>query len=97
MDFRNQKEMFFHIWEEREHVCDLCGDHLGDEPLAFHFSHILSKGAYPRLKLNESNIMLNCFPCHAMWDHGSPQRLKGYKEMQHKKEELKLKYNTGKI
>lgn len=92
-----QKQLFFEIWEERPHVCDLCGCHLGEEPMAYHFSHILSKGAYPRIKLLDENIMLNCFPCHREWDAGSPQGLKYYDVVAEKRDNLKLMYNTNQI
>ena len=93
-----QKELFFKIWEERPHVCDLCEKHLGSQPMAFHFSHILGKGSYPRIKLLPDNIMLNCFECHREWDQGvSPQSLKNYQKFSEKRDELKIKYNTNKI
>ena len=42
----SQKQMFFEIWNEREHVCTNCKRHLGNEPLAQYFSHIKPKGLY---------------------------------------------------
>lgn len=54
----NQKDLFFEIWSEREHVSELSGKYLGEEPNAFFFAHILSKGAYPELKFCKENIML---------------------------------------
>jgi len=60
----SQKQMFFEIWEEREHICENCKRHLGKEPLAQFFSHIKPKGLYPELKFTKSNIQLLCFECH---------------------------------
>ena len=89
-----QKKLFLEIWEERKHKCDLCEKHLGHEPLAFFFSHILSKGAYPAFKLNKENIMLNCWDCHQSWDFGDPKKLKNYNNIVKLKNELKYEYNT---
>lgn len=97
LKFKNQKEMFFHIWEEKPHTCDLCGVYLGEEPLAHYFSHILSKGAYPRLKLNPENIMLNCWDCHQKWDHGDATGLKNYAIIAEVRDNLRLMYNLNQI
>ena len=52
--------MFVEIWNERPHYCvnKDCGRFLGEEPLAIFFSHRKSKGAYPALRLEKSNIDL---------------------------------------
>jgi len=97
MSKNDQKKMFLEIWEERPHVCDLCFKHLGNEPMAYHFSHILGKGAYPRIKLLKENIMLNHFECHRKWDQGDPSALPGFEAQNKKRQDLKLKYNTNKI
>ena len=90
-----QKEMFLEIWEEREHTCDLCDRHLGHEPNAFYFSHILSKGSHPAYKLNKDNIMLNCMDCHVLWDNGDASKLKHYDKQKEIKQELKSRYNNA--
>jgi|TARA_R110000744_G_scaffold306335_2_gene414641 5-methylcytosine-specific restriction endonuclease McrA len=64
----SQKQMFFEIWNEREHVCTNCKRHLGNEPLAQYFSHIKPKGLYPELKFDKDNIQLLCFECHYAFD-----------------------------
>lgn len=64
-----EKELFIEIWAEREHVCTNCKEHLGDEPLAHYFAHILAKGKHPDLRLVKTNIMLLCFDCHYAYDH----------------------------
>lgn len=88
-----QKDLFLKIWKERRpHVCDLCDGFLGHEPLAYYFSHILSKGAYPRFKLLEKNIMYNCLDCHTKWDQGDPKGLKNFTKISELKQELKQEY-----
>lgn len=70
-------DVFKEIWEEREHKCFVCGSELGEFSVIL-FSHVLTKGAYPSLRLNKENILLKCEPCHhryefqdtshSMWD-----------------------------
>ena len=69
-----EKDLFLKIWQEREHVCSNCKCSLGDEPVVHFFSHIKSKGAYPELRLCESNIELLCLECHHFWDNGSKEK-----------------------
>ena len=38
-----EKQMFYEIWQEREHRCTNCKCHLGNEARAHYFSHIKSK------------------------------------------------------
>lgn len=64
----SEKKMFFEIWEEREHICTNCENHLGDEPLAHYFSHVKPKGLYPELKYDKANIQLLCLKCHYAHD-----------------------------
>jgi len=61
MKFKNQQQLFEHIWENRPHVSEVSGKPLlNKNNYAFHwqFCHILSKGAYPEYKLKEENIIL---------------------------------------
>jgi hypothetical protein len=94
-----QKDLFLKIWKTRERVCVLCGQHLGIEPRAHYFSHVLSKGAYPHYKLNPDNIVLKCIPCHTLWETGSTEKKKGHRELIKLKEKLKRKYyeDTNKL
>lgn len=68
-------EVFTHIWNTREHKCEVC-----DAPIkrvnggVGMFSHILSKGSYVDMRLDEENILLmgdglydNC-DCHPVWE-----------------------------
>ena len=70
MEFKNQKEMFFHIWESRPHKSEVSGTYLGEEAKAHYFAHILSKGAYPSYKLDPDNIVLLTMQEHHDFDAG---------------------------
>lgn len=59
----SEKDLFKEIWEERPHICEECWKTL-KEAKAHNFSHIKSKGKYPELRLEKSNIELLCFRCH---------------------------------
>ena len=48
-----QRDMFLEIWDERKHTCSVCYTPLGNEPNAWFFAHVLSKGAYPAFKLRK--------------------------------------------
>ena len=69
-----EAEVFRQIWNERDHICEHCKRHLGDEPKAHYFSHILSKKAVPELRLAKSNIRCLCLECHHEWDHGTKEK-----------------------
>lgn len=68
-------EIFNLIWKTRQHNCEVCGQSLKRVNASVGiFSHILSKGSYPDLRLDEENILLmgdglygNCF-CHPIWE-----------------------------
>lgn len=65
MEFKNQKEMFLYIWETRAEQNGYTSE-ISGKPLfpphhyKFHwqFLHLLSKGTYPKYKLNPDNIIL---------------------------------------
>ncbi len=59
------KLMFEILKLERKGICQICGRIQGVGTF-----HILSKGAYPRLRYIKSNLLLVCFyPCHKNWHH----------------------------
>ena len=67
--------VFENIWNTREHKCEVCDDPIKrvDGGVGM-FSHILSKGSYPDMRLDEENILLmgdgingNC-NCHFEWE-----------------------------
>jgi len=70
------KELFREIWIERPHYCECCHKELGEIPLAHFFSHILSKGAFPKYKHNKDNIILICMNCHNDWEYGNRSLIK---------------------
>lgn len=63
-----EKNIFLELWNERPHICTNCMIHLGDEPIAHFFSHIISKKRKPELRLEKTNIRLLCFECHYSYD-----------------------------
>ena len=89
-----QKQMFMEIWEEREHVSELSGIHLGHLPNAWFFAHILSKGSNPHLKLVKENIMLVTQEEHWELDQNThlAKENKLFQPFFDKAEELKIKY-----
>ena len=62
MNFKNQKELFNWIWNNRDHVSEVSGLPLIEDKNHFQFywqfAHVLGKGPYPSYKLNPDNIML---------------------------------------
>lgn len=71
-----ERELFAKIWKERKHICTHCGLQLPEPMRSFYFSHIKSKGAFPELRLVESNIELVCLQCHQQYEFGSRQNNK---------------------
>lgn len=73
------KQLYKEIWENRPHVCEVCGEPI-PYPVAHNFSHIHSKGARPDLKYDKANIQLWCSTvqregrgCHDLWTN-SPDK-----------------------
>ena len=86
-----QWEVFMEIWDEREHVSAISGTDLGDTPKAIFFSHLLSKGAFPRFKLKKENIWLVTAQEHMDWETGDRSHPK-FKEKLKEYERLKQLY-----
>lgn len=78
-------DLFVEIWNEREHRCANCKDKLSaNVPMKWfikYFSHQKSKGAYPELRLEKSNIELNCHTCHDLWEFGDREKFYQRKNM----------------
>ena len=57
------------------------------------FAHVLSKGAFPELRLDKENIEILCFPCHWRYDHETNRAIddERFNYLFNKKEELKAK------
>lgn len=64
------------IWDNREHVCEVCSLSLGDYPNPSFFSHLLPRGAYRLFKNRRDNIRLVCAKCHQDWHDKGPERLR---------------------
>ena len=73
-------DLFKEIWAERPHICKECGCHLGYMLAPHFFSHYISKGSEPALRLDKENIDLLCFKHHHQWDHGDRKKMKIYDE-----------------
>lgn len=59
------KEFFMDFWKNnKQHTCEVCNKHLGNEPLTYMFDHVLEKSKYPELAFVEENIMYLCLECH---------------------------------
>lgn len=62
--FWTQKEFFLKIWENIEHVCEICGKYIY-EPWSYTFSHNLWKCRYPEYEYEPRNITIVCsIECH---------------------------------
>jgi hypothetical protein len=59
---------FKEIWNERPHYSEVSGEPLGDEFNVCFFSHILTKGSYPRFRHCKKNILLMSFQEHQEWE-----------------------------
>jgi hypothetical protein len=66
-----EKELFREIWEKRDHISEISGEHLGNEAKAHFFAHIIPKGGYPGFRLREDNIVLMTMEEHHMYDHAT--------------------------
>lgn len=87
MKFKNQSEMFAHIWETRPHVSEISGNPLvpkGHFKHHWQYAHILSKGAYPEFKLRPDNIILLTPTEH--------EQQESFPEFIEKREEMKRLY-----
>lgn len=62
LDKRNL--LFLSVWQTRNHRCEICNKHLGNEPRSYMFDHLLEKSKYPFLEYEPENIALVCLECH---------------------------------
>ena len=76
MNFKSEKELFFHIWKTRPHYCTNCKKYLGNEMKAHYFSHTKSKGLHKELKLVPENIQILCMLCHHLFDFDTDENFK---------------------
>ncbi len=61
--------LFKAIWETRPHVCQMTGEPISEFNV-WNFMHILSKGAYPKFRLFDKNILLVTKEFHNEYDNG---------------------------
>jgi len=62
------------IWAERPHYCEHCNVYLGEEPLAYYFSHEVRKSKDNSKRLDPANIFLHCLVCHRAKDQGTKEQ-----------------------
>lgn len=80
-------DMFMEIWNKtKEHYCEKCGCDLGKQPQAWMFSHIISKGRNPSLRLDPDNIELLCFREHQIYDMGTVEEIRKMNNSQRMKD-----------
>lgn len=86
--------LFLKIYADRKGLCDITGEAIPFDVGSF--AHILGKGAYPSLRLDESNIIMIKKEIHDLYDnHGKEKLLAKYPTailIYDKKEQLKHKY-----
>lgn len=72
-EFENQRDLFNHLWETKEHKSEISGKPLyGKEEGAiwYHqFSHTLNKGRYPGYKCKAFNIVMMLPNEHNFYEH----------------------------
>jgi len=56
-------EMFWQIWEEREHICVHCKKKLYEFNV-WYFAHKKPKSTHPELRLVKENVDIQCSDCH---------------------------------
>lgn len=87
-------KLFLQIYASRKGKCEITGHTIPFNISSF--MHILSKGAYPSLRLNPNNIMMVVADIHYLYDNGSKDLLltkyPSAKIIYDRKEELKQQY-----
>lgn len=81
-------EAFYKFWNSRVHICESCGDYLGNELRSYHVDHLLEKSKYPEYKTEPLNFYLVCLTCHNSKTNGSPT--KNHREAIEKAKQLLL-------
>lgn len=66
-------KVFKEIFVERNGRCCVTGRQIEFHPISF--MHVLSKGAYPKFRLNKENILMVIPEVHNAYDNGSRQYL----------------------
>lgn len=84
-------KLYWEIWEEREHFCEVSRNYLGEEFNIVFFSHILTKASYPRFRHYKKNILLMSFKTHQEWEFGDRKDQK-WNPVRDLEEELIIEY-----
>lgn len=71
-----EKQVFQALWEKREHKSFISG--LNVKPIANTFAHVLSKKQFPKLRLNERNIVFLTAREHHLYDAGTEEERQNY-------------------
>ena len=66
---KEERDFKLKLWEEREHVSEISGQHLGNEPNSWYFAHVIGKGAYPAFRCKPENIVFMTQKEHFKYDH----------------------------
>lgn len=67
------------FYSKSKKVCEECGTHITEfNPV--NISHILSKGAYPKFRLEPKNVNLLCLDHHRQWEFGDRKIMSIYKK-----------------
>ena len=99
---RTEIDIFNEIWEQRPHKSEIDGAPLlpkGHKFWHWQFSHCLPKGLYPKLKLDNDNVVLMTWEQHQLWEF-YPHKLQDKEEWKwlfEKRERLKQKYHGGEV
>lgn len=69
--FAEDLAFYERIWNKRPHICESCGERLGEFSHWF-FDHLAEKGPHPEFRYEEENIALVCIQCHHLRNMGFP-------------------------
>jgi len=90
-NIKQDKEFYKKIWEYRYHICVNCDKPLR-EPNLWNFAHVLAKGAYPKFRHYERNIILLCWECHVKLDCEDKTTMRCWMWLEGLTQELKQEY-----
>jgi hypothetical protein len=70
IDEANMKEFFLKLWKERDHVSFVSGQPLGEEPMAYFFSHVIPKSICGQAgRMDPDNIVFMTLEEHSRWEN----------------------------
>lgn len=89
--FKSINTFYKYMWDKKPHLCENCGQYLR-EYSAVYISHILSRGAHPKIALDPRNINILCYECHHKWEFGDKSYMRIYELNIDKIQQLKSEY-----